>query len=83
MILADIVERAENREIKGIDKKAQRSAAIHNNFNRALEVLRSRKNLNPRYLFSTDELIKGNPEVVWGLLDDIYTVRNMAFISYY
>ncbi len=69
--LAEIVEKLELKEIRGIDKKPIRTGAIVNNLNRVLEILRNRKNMNPRYLWSNKEIMQGDKEVIWGLLYDM------------
>jgi S-adenosylhomocysteine hydrolase len=76
--LAELVERLENVTLKGIDKTSTKHAAVHNNTNKALEPLRTRKNMNARYLWSMDDIIEGKPQITWGLLEDIFHVRNSS-----
>jgi hypothetical protein len=68
---AEIIEKLESTIIRGIERKPVRTGAIVNNLNRVLEVLRSRKHMNPRYLWSNREIMQGDPEVIWGLLQDM------------
>jgi hypothetical protein len=79
--LAELIERLENTTLKGIEKTSTKHAAVHNNINKALEPLRLRKNMNARYLWSVDDVMRGKPQVIWGLLEDMYNVsRNLHFI---
>jgi hypothetical protein len=70
--LAEIVERLEGKVVPGIDKRPSKTAAIYNNVNRVLTLLRTRKNLNPKYLWSTREIMNGDEDVIWGLLEHIF-----------
>jgi hypothetical protein len=70
--LAELVQKLEHMDLKGIDNHPKQTAAKQNNINRALEILRQRKNMNHRYLWAVDDIIKGNEQVIWGLINDIY-----------
>lgn len=71
--LAAIVEKVTKKEIRGINLKPS-NAAILNNINKSLEILKQNKNMNPRYLWSAVDIMKGNSQVIWGLIEDIYNV---------
>lgn len=77
--LAEIVERLEGIEIRGIEKRPIRTAAILNNLNKVLEILRKRKNMNPRFLWSNREIMNGDEAVIWGLLHDMYLEYGRIF----
>ncbi|KAG2382747.1 hypothetical protein C9374_005327 [Naegleria lovaniensis] len=71
--LAEIVGRIESEErMKGMNKQPQTNAAFFNNVERVLSVLRENKAMELRYLWSVKEINAGNPEVIWGLLSDIF-----------
>jgi hypothetical protein len=71
LVLVRVVEYLEHTVLKGINDNPKTSAAMLNNLNRALEVVRNKKGINPRYLFSSEDIVNGNPEVIIGLLEDI------------
>nr|CAG4718201.1 unnamed protein product [Naegleria fowleri] len=71
--LAEIVARLESEErTKGLNKQPQTKAALYNNVERVLSVLRENKAIELRYLWSVKEINSGNPDVIWGLLTDIF-----------
>ncbi len=72
VFLCQLVERCEKIEIKGIDKLPSKAASVQNNINKALGILRKRKNMNPTYLWSTEDIAKGDSDVIWGILNDIF-----------
>lgn len=79
VLLAKIVGKLENTVIRGIDHKPTKNAAMINNLNKSLEILRNRKNMNPTYLWSMKEISSGNYEYIWGLLYDIYQEYGKTF----
>jgi len=70
--LAEIIEKLEGRTIPGIDRKPARTAGAYNNVNRVLSILREKKNIDPTYLWSVKEILAGDEEVIWGILQAIY-----------
>ncbi|KAL9654802.1 hypothetical protein ABK040_008596 [Willaertia magna] len=71
--LSDIVARCEGKhELRGIERKPKKTAQMTNNINRALAVLRDKKDMNPTYLWSTEEILNCDSNVIWSLLSDIY-----------
>lgn len=74
VFLCDLANRLSSRAntIKGVDRNPKNVTHILNNFNRVLDYLRSYPRFCPRYLWAHRYLMDGNPDVLWGLLDDIY-----------
>jgi hypothetical protein len=74
VFLCDLANRLSSRSntIKGVDRNPKNVTHILNNFNRVLDYLRSFPRFCPRYLWAHRYLMEGNPNVVWGLLDDIW-----------
>jgi len=71
--LAEIMGRLEGEEkMKGINRQPQTSAAVLNNLERSMTVLRENKNMKADYLWSMKEIIGGDEQSIWGLLGDIY-----------
>ncbi|EFC49090.1 predicted protein [Naegleria gruberi] len=58
--------------MKGISRLPQTTAAMHNNLERVFSVLRDNKTIELRFLWSTKEVISGDYDTIWGLLNDIY-----------
>lgn len=79
--LAEIVEKLEGRTIAGIDRKPTRTASAYNNVNRVLTLLRERKNIDPTHLWSVKEVLAGDEEVIWGLLETIYAEYGKIYKS--
>lgn len=50
------------------------------NVNRALSLFRDVKSMNIRYLWSVEEIVDGEPDVIWGLLDDIRKVQSSSIL---
>eukprot|EP00743_Colponemidia_sp_Colp-15_P013000 GILK01014960.1.p1 GENE.GILK01014960.1~~GILK01014960.1.p1 ORF type:complete len:790 (+),score=123.52 GILK01014960.1:179-2371(+) len=74
-LLCDLVNRLEgNRQpvLLGITRAPTSVASVIANINKVMRVLRSKLEMNPRYLWSTEAVMSGSPEVVWGLLEDLY-----------
>ena len=57
--------------LEGTNCKPRTTASCTGNLNNALKVLRHRKNMNTRHLWSATDLRNGDETVVWELLKDI------------
>ena len=73
VLFCDLVNRCEGRveKIKGIIRKTTTKSQIQVNINKVLEFLRSIEKFSSKYLWSGNDIAKGNREVIWGLLDDL------------
>eukprot|EP00762_Andalucia_godoyi_P004950 ANDGO_01442.mRNA.1 hypothetical protein H310_10820 len=71
LVLCDLASVLEGQELSGVHRNVVQLAHKMANINRALNAFRSRKHMSPRYLFSADQILDGNAEVVFGLLEDV------------
>lgn len=71
ILLCRLVSRLEGREVSGVDSSPRSTAAELVNINRALAVLRQRRNMNARWLWAADAIQHADPVALWGLLDDM------------
>jgi hypothetical protein len=71
VLLCDLVSKLEHSEITGVERNAKRRGAQMHNINLALAVLRKRRNMPIQYLWSHEEIHKGNPIVILGLLEQL------------
>lgn len=73
VLFCDLVNRCEGRveKIKGITRKTITKSQIQVNINKVLEYLRSIEKFSSKYLWSGNDIAKGNRQVIWGLLDDL------------
>lgn len=78
VIFADIIERISGKknELKGILRKPSNLSQINANFQKIFSHFRDQEKLNPRFLFTEKELMKGNPAIFWNFLDDLYYFYN-------
>ena len=74
VLLCDLVNRCEGREerIKGIIRKTTTRSQIQVNINKVLFYLRSIEKFSSKHLWSGNEIAKGNKNVIWELLNDIF-----------
>jgi hypothetical protein len=71
LLLCQLVSTLELQEITGITKQPKSKAASLHNIRKALEVLRTKKNMPLEYLWSELEIFQGLPEVICGLLEHV------------
>ena len=73
VLFCDLVNRLEGRSevIKGIERNPKNRTQALANLNKVLEHLRGLPKMNSRYLWSGKEIVDGNENVAWGLLEDI------------
>lgn len=73
VILCDIINRLQGRSggIKGCERNPKNRTQALTNVNKVLEFLRSYPKMNARYLWSAKEILQGDENVVWGLLEDM------------
>ena len=74
VLLSDIINRCEGRFpiLKGISRNPSNYTQIRTNINKVLSHLDSNEKFKSKYLWSVNEIMQGNYEVIWGLLYDIY-----------
>lgn len=58
-------------EIQGVTVDPKKPASYLHNIRKALEVLRKKKNMPMDYLWSEEEIMKGNTKVICGLLEQV------------
>lgn len=58
--------------MKGINRNPKSYTDILSNIRRFLEHLRSLEKINSRYLWAEQQIIEGNSDILWGLLDDLW-----------
>ena len=70
VIFFDIINRLNGRSpvLKGLDRKPKSITGILTNFNKILDFLRKLEKFNSRFLWSHQQLMDGNTDVVYGLL---------------
>lgn len=72
-MLCDVVNRVEGRVevIKGVERKPKNKTQALTNINKALEYLRGLSKINSKHLWAAKEIVEGDENVIWGLLDDM------------
>lgn len=86
VVLCELINRLEGRNevIKGMHKAPKTKSAIQVNINKALNYLRGIEKLNSKYLWSSNEIIQGDEETIFGLLQsiqDFYSIKRSASAS--
>lgn len=73
VILSDLVNRLEgkNEVLRGIQRHPKNNTAALANINKVLEFLRQFPKMNPRYLWSGQNILRGDENVIWGILEDL------------
>lgn len=79
MILCRLIEKLENREILGVNYKPKSAAACKANIKRVLEVLRTKKDMNLKYLYEEDTLYECFSENVAEFLMQIKHAYRLNF----
>jgi len=74
VLLYDLISRLEGRQahIKKVERNPRTQTAVISNVKKCLEYLRSFEKLNSRFLWSVQEIVAGDEDVIWGLLDDLW-----------
>jgi hypothetical protein len=86
VLLCELINRLEGRNevIKGMHKTPKNRSAVQVNVNKALSYLRGIEKLNSKHLWSANEIIQGDEETIFGLLQNIqefYSIRRSASAS--
>ena len=73
VLFCDLVNKLQSRSevIRGIERNPKNRTQALANVNKVLEHLRAQPKMNSRYLWSSKEIVDGNENVAWGLLEDI------------
>ena len=74
VLFCDLLNRLHGRTavITGIHRKPKNMSHVNANFSNFLGFLRKQSKMNSRYLWSAKDIIDGENDVIWGLLDDIW-----------
>jgi len=79
VLIADLIvrmERIKHKILGGIIKKPKNATEAISNVRMCLKYLQKYEKMNARYLWSEKQIVNGNTELIWGLLDDIYCLFN-------
>jgi len=71
VLLARLIEVLERKNIEGIEARPKTSAASLHNIRKALDSLKSKKNISLEYIYADKEVYQGNSEVIVELLKSI------------
>jgi Calponin homology (CH) domain len=76
VLICDLINRIEGKIeiIKGIERNPKNRTQALANINKALEYLRNIPKMNSRYLWSNKEIVDGDEDTIWGLLEDVKSV---------
>jgi hypothetical protein len=76
VLIADLVNRLAGRDevVKGIHRNPRQDnlSQIQVNFGKLMDYLKEFPRFCSRYLWSSQEMINGNEQIIWGFLDDIW-----------
>eukprot|EP00826_Nyctotherus_ovalis_P042013 TRINITY_DN4283_c0_g3_i4.p1 TRINITY_DN4283_c0_g3~~TRINITY_DN4283_c0_g3_i4.p1 ORF type:complete len:576 (+),score=56.75 TRINITY_DN4283_c0_g3_i4:321-2048(+) len=77
VLLHDLIARLEGRQpnglgLKNINRNPKTLTSVHISIRRCLEYLQLHERMNPRCLWSVQDIANGNENVIWALLDDIW-----------
>ena len=87
VLLSELVNKCEGRFpiIKGISRYPTNQTQIKANIIKVLNYLESNEKFKSKYLWSVNEIMSGDVDVIWGLLYDIYVYYNtkdkMRFVN--
>lgn len=78
VLLYDLIARLEGKQtsLRNVDRNPRKQATVFANVKKCLEHLREFEKMNPRHLWSVQEIVEGNAEVIWGLLEDIWSLHH-------
>ena len=87
VMFADLINRlnGKNEVIKGINRNPPRrgnTSQVQANFTKVMSYFKAYPKFCSRYLWSQNEMIKGNTDVIWGFLDDIWHWSNKKISPY-
>lgn len=73
VLLCDLINRLEGRReaLKGVQRNPKNNTVALANVNKALEFLKAFPKMDSRYLWAGTNVVEGNENVIWGLLEDI------------
>ena len=76
VLLCDLITVVTNEKIISIHRRPTTELHCLTNIRKALEVLRSKKEMGQKYLWKDKEIAKGNKYVLVGLLEDLHRLYN-------
>ena len=70
VLFCDLVNRLEGRSapIKGLERNPKNKTQALANVNKMLTYMRKFPKMNSRYLWSSNDILQANENVIWGLL---------------
>jgi len=76
VLLYDLIARLEGKQtsLRNIDRNPKSQTVVFANVKKCLEHLREYEKMNPRYLWSVQDIVDGNADIIWGLLADIWNL---------
>lgn len=82
--LCDLINRLSGKSdtIHGIQRAPKNQAAALGNIKKALIHLQSFPKMKSRFLWSFQEVLDGEHDIIWGLLDDLWYFYNKSSSSY-
>ena len=87
VLLSDLINKCEGRfpTIKGISRYSLNQTQIKANITKVLSYLESNEKFKSKYLWSGNDIMSGDVDVIWGLLYDVYVYYNtkdkMRFVN--
>jgi hypothetical protein len=83
VLLYDLIARLEGKQtsLRNIDRNPKSQTVVFANVKKCLEHLREYEKMNPRYLWSIQDIVDGNAEIIWGLLTDIWNLYHNKSLS--
>lgn len=79
LVLSQILEKLELREIPSVSKMPRTSAACLHNIKKCLAFLREQKaKVDPNNLYCEQEVLEGNPVAISRVIDEIYKAYAIA-----
>lgn len=74
VLISDLLNKLQGREspIAGIFRTPSSYAQINSNFDKIMAYLKEFPRFSSRFLWSSQQLINGQEDVIWGFLDDIW-----------
>ena len=74
VLLGDLLNHLNGKQqiIKGLNRAPKNLTGINANLDKVLTYLKGFPRFSSRYLWAQSKIVEGNPDVIWGFLDDIW-----------
>lgn len=79
MLFSRIIEKLENKEIAGINYKPRNPASCKANIKRVLEHLRTKKDMNLKYLYDEDILYSAEKQYIIEFLNHVRYAYRLTY----